>query len=277
MILLEPDRYEMAILRLMDVAINNLFARSVVEKHVDGKVYVDDDTNPNAFYVVHPYGMSLLYGNVSDGFFSHHLVDYLLNRNGQRASVEFLQVYPEAIAGKIDHALAEGRCRREGNRSNGLPAASVVKHTRVNFRFDRSRFDRLLSTIDLGSFCFRKVDRTVFDDFKGSVVPNRFWNHAGDFLQHGIGYTLRCGDQDVAVAFSSFVHEDRLELGMETREAYRRKGFGSIVCAKLMACCIEKALEPVWACRLDNLGSYRLARKLGFEPTAHLPYYELPL
>jgi hypothetical protein len=34
-------------------------------------------------------------------------------------------------------------------------------------------------------------------------------------------------------------------------------------------------LEPVWACRLENDGSYKLAQKLGFEPVLEIPYYRL--
>lgn len=68
--------YNLAISKLREVTINNLFARSVVEKHVDGTVYVDDIANPKAFYVIHPYGMSLLYGGVSNDFLESQMKGY---------------------------------------------------------------------------------------------------------------------------------------------------------------------------------------------------------
>jgi len=88
---------------------------------------------------------------------------------------------------------------------------------------------------------------------------------------------LRYNHQDVAICFSAFLHDDMLELGMETKEEFRRNGFAGIVCAKLITYCFEKNIEPVWACRSDNHGSYNLALKLGFEATERLPYYELPI
>ena len=78
-----------------------------------------------------------------------------------------------------------------------------------------------------------------------------------------------------AVSFSSFVHDHMLELGMETLPEFRRAGLGTAATAKLIDYCLEKNLEPIWACRDGNQASYNLAIKLGFEPAAYLPYYEL--
>lgn len=39
---------------------------------------------------------------------------------------------------------------------------------------------------------------------------------------------------------------------------------------------LEQAqLSPVWACRMQNRGSYNLARSPGFEPALEIPYYRL--
>jgi RimJ/RimL family protein N-acetyltransferase len=32
---------------------------------------------------------------------------------------------------------------------------------------------------------------------------------------------------------------------------------------------------PVWSCRADNVGSFRLAEALGFVPTLRLPYWHV--
>lgn len=37
----------------------------------------------------------------------------------------------------------------------------------------------------------------------------------------------------------------------------------------------NKLTEPIWSCRLENTGSYKLAQKIGFLPTAEIPYYRL--
>ncbi len=46
---------------LKGITFNRFFAKSVIEHHVDGVVYVDDIIKPNNAYILHPYGMSILY------------------------------------------------------------------------------------------------------------------------------------------------------------------------------------------------------------------------
>ena len=62
MIKLDKSNYYKVTKPLKAVTFNKLFARAVIENRVSGSVYVDDVDNPSTFYVVHPYGMSLLFG-----------------------------------------------------------------------------------------------------------------------------------------------------------------------------------------------------------------------
>jgi RimJ/RimL family protein N-acetyltransferase len=109
----------------------------------------------------------------------------------------------------------------------------------------------------------------------GSVVPKYFWNNAEDFLERGAGYSVLHQGKLAATAYASFVIDDMLELGIETVEQFRGRGFGKYACCALIDHCLERGLEPVWACRLENTGSYKLAQKVGFEDIAHIPYYRL--
>jgi RimJ/RimL family protein N-acetyltransferase len=72
------------------------------------------------------------------------------------------------------------------------------------------------------------------------------------------------------------VHDNYLELGIETVEAYRGKGLAQSVCSALIDYCLQNNYEPVWSCRFENTASYRLAQKLGFEPVSTRTYYKLP-
>ncbi len=267
--------YKLAISKLREVTINNLFARSVVEQHVNGKIYVDAIAIPKAFYVIHPYGMSLLYGDVSDDFLQSELTDYLLGRNGLRKTGEWLQIFPSELENRIDTILGKKLSIFDGNKYRDNSGDVVVKHKRINFKFNLQKFQQFRRKIDLNEYSFCEVDIDLYNETNGSVVPNKFWNNASEFLTRGVGFALMAKDQAAAIAFSSFMHDEMLELGMETKLEYRRRGFASIISAKLIEYCLERGLEPVWACRQGNLGSYNLAIKLGFEPIAYLPYYEL--
>lgn len=109
----------------------------------------------------------------------------------------------------------------------------------------------------------------------GKVVPGVFWANVDRFLEIGTGFAAIADDRPVALAFSSFVTTQQLELGIETLREYRGKAFATSACAALINYCFEKHLEPVWACRLENTASHRLAKRLGFVPIRHLPYFRL--
>jgi RimJ/RimL family protein N-acetyltransferase len=78
-----------------------------------------------------------------------------------------------------------------------------------------------------------------------------------------------------AIAFSSFRFDEQIELGIETATGDRRQGLAAAVAARMIADALLERLTPVYACREGNVGSARLARKLGFVPTRTLPYFRL--
>jgi RimJ/RimL family protein N-acetyltransferase len=107
------------------------------------------------------------------------------------------------------------------------------------------------------------------------VVPKYFWKDAEHFYKSGKGFSLIYENRVASTAYSSFIHDNLLELGIETIESYRGKGFAVLTCSSLIDYCLNNNYEPVWACRLENVGSYNLAQKLGFEPTLYIPFYRL--
>jgi len=56
-----------------------------------------------------------------------------------------------------------------------------------------------------------------------------------------------------------------VEIGIETKEEYRRRGFAFLACAAFIEYCLAHALEPNWGCWDHTTGSQDLAKKLGFE------------
>lgn len=265
MINLPENGYIHAVRELRKVTFNSLFARSVVEKHVDGKVFVDNIQNPRVFYVLHPYGMALLYGDVSSTFFKSELKEFLI-KNETRSVGRWIQVFPLDIGEIIDELIIN---------MDDSENTTLIKLERINFKFNLERYRTFRRELELEKYFFCEIDKSIFNDFNGGVVPKKFWNNAKEFISKGSGFSLIVDDHPVSIAFSSFVHEDMLELGMETKPNYRKKGYASIVCARLINYCIENGLEPIWACSSTNYASYELAKKLGFEPVQHLPYYEL--
>lgn len=272
MLVLEPNRYAAAKTPLEEVPFNTLFARSVVDGSMPGVIYVDDLQDPGAFYVQHPYGMSLLFGTTDDEPFHARLRAHLLNSEGTRNRDEWLQVAPASWSRTLE-AMMGPRLARSGDL--GETHGKVVENTRVNFAFDRDRYDRQRSEAEDPGHEVVRVTEAIFRAMPGTVVPRNFWPSSERFLSEGAGTCIVIAGEVACLAFSSFVIGNQFELGIETLEAYRGKGLARIVCSALIDYCLERGYEPVWACRLENSASHRLAERLGFVPTLRLPYYRL--
>ncbi|HLO60630.1 MAG TPA: GNAT family N-acetyltransferase [Bacteroidales bacterium] len=272
MYLIPETDYWKALLPLSKVKVNHWFALFVLEKRVKGKVYADDIHSPSAFYVVHPYRMSLLFGSSAKPEFRDSLKKYLLNSEGERQNQEWLQAWPGKWNSMIDEILGDQLV------ITGLPEmdGKVVQNTRANFRFDSKKYEIIRRGI-VSSYPVVPVDAGLYEEMTGTVVPKNFWNSAEDFMKYGAGFAVIIDGKPVCMSYSAYIFDGILEIGIETAPEHRGKGLALIACTALIDYCIQNGYEPVWSCRLQNTASYELAKKLGFRPTLTLPYYRLPV
>ena len=274
MILLKQEEYPRLIEPLQDVKINKLFARAVVEKRISGKVYVDSISQPETFYVLHPYGMSLLFGNWNNKTFNTAFRDYALNSNQVRNHHEWMQTYPADWDIMLQNLL-KGSIIKSAENTAGRVTDIVELNTRVNFKFNPEKYYVLRRRVLDSNISILPIDRKHYSEMTGSVVPSKFWNNDEDFMAFGIGFSLVYQNQLAAMSFSSCLIDSYLELGIETRKEYRGRGFAKQICAALIDYCLEHGYEPIWSCSLENRGSYHLAMSLGFEPIYERAYYKL--
>jgi GNAT superfamily N-acetyltransferase len=259
---------------LKQVRINNLFARSVIEGKVSGQVFVDNIENPKTFYVVHPYGMSLLFGDSKNTEFNNKFLNYSLNTNKIRDKHEWMQAYPNDWD-KVLSELYSNRMIKASENIENIESGIIELNTRINFKFNREKYIVNKQMILPQTCEIVKTDMNIYKEMMGSVIPSCFWDTAEDFISNGIGFSLLYNNKLAATAYSSFIHDNLLELGIETIPEFRGKGFARLACSALIDYCIENDFEPVWACRSENTGSKKLAEKLGFEVYREIPYYRL--
>ncbi|MED4953615.1 GNAT family N-acetyltransferase [Paenibacillus macerans] len=278
MILLNVRDYKKAEKPLREVGFNTLFAESVIHGNTPGQVYADDEANPSVFYVAHPYGMSLLFGAADKPGFNQWLQQYLLDKARARSGHEWLQAYPADWNGRIRQMLGSELVVRSTELQEEIAAASpkAVEYTRVNFRFERDKYRIAAKPANLAGYEIVRTTKEMFLAAPGAVVPRFFWKDEVEFERMGVGFSLICEGEIAATAFSAFITEKELEIGIETAEKYRGRGFAAAVCSALIDYCLWQGLGPVWSCRRENEGSYRLAQKLGFVPSLMIPYYRLP-
>ena len=259
---------------LNKVTINSLFARSVIECRVTGKVYVDDCDHPRTLYVVHPYGMSLLFGDCHNKTFNERFRDYALNLNKTRDSHEWMQAFPRDWNAVLDELFKNNMIKSSENIEH-IENGVIELNTRINFKFDQNRYLEIRGKRISSGFKIARTSTQNFEDMKGVVVPSHFWDNADDFIKHGVGFSLFCDNKLASTAYSAYIYDHKLELGIETVEEFRGRGFAQHTCSALIDYCLENDYEPIWACRAENTGSYILAQKLGFVPCAEIPYYRL--
>lgn len=244
---------------LENVPIFTGFIPVVGEGLVEGRVWLDRAESPRAAHVLHSYGMSLLWGDGLDTVFD--LVVAHLRDGAYRSRDEWLQIDPRWQHLEWDRALSFGE-----------------RFTRVNFRFEEVLFrerhgsPRLpagwtIEAIPEGAYALRDV----------TVSPHFFWKDYSVFAGKGGGMMAVSPEGDVgAMAFTSTRGEGWLEIGIETRSAYRGQGLARAVAVAMIEKCLAGGLRPVWACRKENAGSLHLAQSLGFVVAKELPFYRLP-
>lgn len=258
---------------LGSIHINTLFARAVADHYVSGTIYVNDCYSPSTFYIAHPYGMSLLFGETTNEKFNEMLFDFLINSNKMRVKSEWLQVFSTEWNSKLEEILGSYLIKYSPHISD--TESKVVEYTRVNFKFNINKYNELRKKFHLSpNHKVNTNNHYIYENMQGNVIPRYFWNNK-DFADRAVAFSLIYQGEIVSTAFSSFLIDGYLEIGIETIEKYRGKGYAAYVCSLLIEYCIEQGFEPVWACRLDNSGSYRLAMSLGFEPLIAIPYYKL--
>ncbi len=272
--LLEKEDYTKLTELLKKVTINNLFARSVIEHKVTGKVFVDNPDNPKTYYVVHPYGMTLLFGDCNNEAFNSSFRDHSLNINHVRDTHEWMQAFPDNWHNVLNELFKDCLIKSAENKTK-KETGIIELNTRVNFKFNHDKYLNFRKSNLAQDIKIVRTDKQIFRDMKGSVVPFYFWDSEDDFLKNGVGFSLFYRDKLASTAYSSYIHDDKFELGIETVKEFRGKGFAEFTCSALIDYCIENNYEPVWACRLENIGSYKLAQKIGFIPSAEIPYYRL--
>lgn len=274
MVLLDKADYNKVIQPLKEVAINSLFARAVVEQTIAGKIYVDNPTHPETFYIVHPYGMTLLFGESNNKIFNEAFKNYALNKDNSRNNFEWMQAFPNNWDNVLS-ALFKDSLIKSVDNTEKIERGIIELNTRVNFKFNINKHLPLSTQNVDKDISIVRANGQMFRDMQGSVVPLYFWDSEEDFLNNGVAFALFYKDELASMSFSSYWFDNEFEMGIETKEKYRGKGFAELVCRAIIDYCIDNNYEPIWSCRLENIGSYKLAQKLGYDPALYLPYYRL--
>lgn len=94
-----------------------------------------------------------------------------------------------------------------------------------------------------------------------------------DYKKRGLGTAAFINGELVSGASSYTVYKNGIEIQIDTREDYRRKGLASACGAKLILECLKRNLYPSWDAQ--NQWSLSLAEKLGYHFDKEYYAYEI--
>lgn len=97
----------------------------------------------------------------------------------------------------------------------------------------------------------------------------------GQYREHGLGAVILKDGEPVSGASSYAGYLGGIEIEIDTRADYRRKGLAYICGAKLILDCLERGWYPSWDAQ--NLWSVALAEKLGYHFDHEYVVYEWSL
>jgi tetratricopeptide (TPR) repeat protein len=95
-----------------------------------------------------------------------------------------------------------------------------------------------------------------------------------NFLVKGFSYCVFYRGQIVAWCTPDCAAGERIDVGIICDPAHRRRGLGAAAVAATVEACFRQGFKGVgWHCNADNIGSWKIAEKVGFERQSSYAYY----
>lgn len=116
-----------------------------------------------------------------------------------------------------------------------------------------------------GEFELLPINRELYDAAKREAwsadLCSQFSSWA-EYERNGLGFAVLHGNELVCGASSYSFYDGGIEIEIDTRKDYRRKGLAQACAARLILECLDRKIYPSWDAA--NLESVSLAEKLGY-------------
>lgn len=164
----------------------------------------------------------------------------------------------------------------------GVYGNYAVKVTRYAIKkepdvFDLEKLQGIVEAVDK-EYEIRLMDKELFE-----IARENRWSgdlcsqflDFNDYAGRGLGVAALHKGELVSGASSYTVYHQGIEIEIDTREDYRRKGLALVCGAKLILECRARNLYPSWDAQ--NKGSVALAEKLGYHFKEEYTAYEVTM
>lgn len=159
-----------------------------------------------------------------------------------------------------------------GGKAKKVTRYAVKKEPDV---FDREKLKEYTEGLPNG-YELKMIDEALFWQCRETAWCRDFVSQYVDYAlyrKYGLGAVI-CKDGEIVSGASSYSgYRGGIEIEIDTREDYRRKGLACACGAKLILECLERGLYPSWDAQ--NKDSLALAEKLGYHFDCAYRAYEV--
>ncbi len=130
--------------------------------------------------------------------------------------------------------------------------------------FDTAKLQSYLNKLP-PEYSIRRIDEEIYHRVLTEDWSRYFCLHFSDYQdyeKHGLGFVIQRGDELVSGASSYTVYDNGIEIEIDTKPVYRRKGLALVCASKLILECLDRGLYPSWDAA--NRESVAMAEKLGY-------------
>jgi hypothetical protein len=131
-------------------------------------------------------------------------------------------------------------------------------------RIQDGRLQILIEQLPKGAE-FRTVDKNLIERSVNRDLHLTGYTSPESALEDLTGFFLMKGDEILSEALAGAAVMGTREIGIDTPEPYRQRGYATITCAKLIQYCEQQGMQTYWNCNKNNAASIALAHKLGYQ------------
>lgn len=220
---------------------NQVYPLSIAEGNQPGDIYTDNPEQVTAVLFWHFCGFSYLSGTPSKAFLEEIYREFFLKEKERR----FLLITDDSDVITF---------------FSGKPG--VVTSERIEYKHGGQ--GKTESSANKTDCRIERIDSEILPCIRGRIIPSFSWDSGEQFLQKGMGFVVREHDAIAAVAFSAAVSSEEIDIGVETMEPFRGKGYAKALTERMCEEILGQGKQPVWAHAKQNLISEKTALHCGF-------------
>ncbi|MDD4296209.1 MAG: GNAT family N-acetyltransferase [Ruminiclostridium sp.] len=161
-----------------------------------------------------------------------------------------------------------------GDKADRFMRYSLKKEPGV---FDTVKLQGIINQIS-PEFTIKEIDEEIYNlanqESWSSDLCAQFPNY-DDYKKKAIGFAAILNGSIVSGASSYTIYKDGIEIEIDTKKVFRRRGLALACASKLILECLRRNLYPSWDAA--NKESVALAEKLGYHFDKEYPAYEVKL